>query len=82
MPSEDVVALVGGSTVGLVVAATFSAARWSDSLEALRFAGCMSTGVRQWNWARPVPEGDRARCWRSGLVTVSFPGRACHPLTT
>jgi hypothetical protein len=82
MPSEDVVVLVGGSTIVLVVPATFSAAGRSDWLGALRLVGCVSTGVCQWNWARPVPEGDRARCWRSGLVTVSFPGRACHPLTT
>jgi hypothetical protein len=33
-----------------------------------------------WNWARPVPEGDRSSCTNRLIVTVSFPGRACHPL--
>ena len=32
------------------------------------------------NEARPVPEGNRAGCANSLLVTSSFPGRACHPL--
>jgi transposase len=34
-----------------------------------------------WNWARPVLEGDRSSCTNRLIVTVSFPGRACHPLT-
>jgi hypothetical protein len=42
----------------------------------------VSTGVRWWNWARPVPEGDGSACANRSMVTVSFPGRACHPLTT
>jgi hypothetical protein len=37
--------------------------------------------LRVWNWARPVPEGDRSSCTNRLIVTVSFPGRACHPLT-
>ena len=31
--------------------------------------------------ARPVPEGDRARCRAAGSTRFSFPGRACHPST-
>jgi hypothetical protein len=39
--------LVGGSTIVLVVTVTF---------------GVAGVLLRRWNWARPVPEGDRARC--------------------
>ena len=42
---------------------------------------CLSTGASALIWARPVPEGDRSVCCRSPIVTVSFPGRACHPLS-
>lgn len=45
-----------------------------------RLVGCLPTGPWGWNEARPVLEGDRASCANSGLDTVSFPGRACHPL--
>src|SRR5665213_1585487 len=37
--------------------------------------------LRVWNLPRPVPEGDRSSCRNRMIVPVSFPGRACHPLT-
>ena len=47
-----------GSTIVLLVFATFRAlVGWSDSLEARRFVGCVSAGLRAEKWARPVPEG-------------------------
>jgi hypothetical protein len=58
---------MSGSTVVLVVSGTFG----SDARHSL-------VCVR--NWARPVPEGDRSSCSNRLIVTVSFPGRACHPL--
>jgi hypothetical protein len=67
LPSEYGLVLVRlGSTIVLVVAGTFLA------------ACVLSAWV--WNWARPVPEGDRSSCRNRLIVTVSFPGRACHPL--
>ena len=57
-----------GSTVLLVVACTFR-------------LDVRCSLVWVWNWARPVPEGDRSSCTNRLIVTVSFPGRACHPLT-
>ena len=69
-----------GSTIVLVVGATFGARCWSDLL---------STEVR---WVRVDRRGARIghapfrrvielAVASSLLVTVSFPGRACHPLT-
>ena len=60
------------STEVVVVVATFlGSVSWCDSRWGLR-----------WNVACPVPEGDRAGCAYSLLVTVSYAGRACHPSTT
>jgi hypothetical protein len=55
--------------------------RWCGYVPRVRVLVRLALALRR-NVARPVPEGDRAGCAYSLPVTVSFAGRACHPLTT